>query len=315
MESESELLARHNDKHTLSPSVCGKHIGNLDITQRSSIVTELLFERLKRKGNDIMEILQSTSYDWSEALHIILFRFVCGSHNLVAAERLARMVNSHIVMRENSSLEQIEALLLGSAGLLDIYDNDSYIQRLRQEFEHLATKYGITPLAPSEWQLTGMYIHNHPVLRIAQLAACLNKNNISLNTILNCRTRNDVLSLLNANASPYWVDNFLPGSHPVVSRRIGSFKSDIIGINLVAPIMYAYGTYTNSSEIVSHALALLENIPAESNRYMKEWQHYGVMPFNASESQALLQLSRVYCEPKCCNRCPVSKYINYNRKQ
>lgn len=309
MESSNRELSLHDVTEMLSPSVCAEVIAKFTVTERVTTLSTPLFERLQRKSNDIMGILRSTSNDWNETLYIVLLRFVCGTHNVTAAERLARTVTNRMVMRENSSLEQIEALLLGGAGLLDIYGDDSYVRHLRSEFEHLRAKYDITPLAPSEWQLTGMYIHNHPVLRIAQLAACLNQSSITLHAILDCHKRNDVLNLFSGKASTYWIDNFLPGSHPIVSRRMGSFKSDILGINLVIPMMFAYGTFTNSTDIISRAVELLEDIPAESNRYMKEWQGNGHMPFNAFESQALLQLSKVYCEPKRCCDCPLANHI------
>lgn len=309
MRSDNEQHTTVKPKVELSLSVCARVVSELNFTQRTSIISGPLFERLKRKSNDIMAVLQSTANDWNETLHIMLFRFACGSHNLAAAERLARTATNRIAMRENSSIEQIEALLLGSAGLLDIYGDDDYVVRLRREFDHLAAKYNITPLAPSEWQFSGMYIHNHPVLRLAQLAACIHKSNISLHTILDCYTRTNILDLFSAQASTYWIENFLPGSRPTVSRRIGSFKSDILGINLVIPMMYAYGEYTNSKELISRAVALLESIPAEDNRYMKEWISYGVTPLNAFESQALLQLSKVYCELNRCEECQIAQHI------
>jgi hypothetical protein len=38
-------------------------------------------------------------------------------------------------------------------------------------------------------------------------------------------------------------------------------------------------------------MTLLRALPAEDNRYMKQWARYGITPKNALESQALLEAS------------------------
>ena len=93
------------------------------------------------------------------------------------------------------------------------------------------------------------------------------------------------------------------------TKRIGAFKANIIGINLVAVLQFAYGSYTGSERLRDSALTLLERLPAEDNRYMRAWQAAGVRPRNAFESQALLQLATEYCAARRCAECPVGRRI------
>lgn len=300
---------------------CSQHLGALDPLRRATLLVDLAHERLLRKYNDIEEIRREVADDWAQTLHVMLFRFIGGSHNRTATERLAKIATCHIVMRENSSLRNIEALLLGTSGLLDIYADDDYTTYLRQEFDHLAVKYNIEPMLAGEWQLTGMYLNNHPTLRIAQIAACLHENMITMQSITACQTRKDVYKLFSGKASDYWATNFVPRSKNFeIGRRVGSFKSDIMGINLVVPMMYAYGRYSNSDRLIDRSLQLLERIPAENNRYIATWNSSNYSAKTAFDSQALLQLSKEYCERSRCAECPLARVLIYcsqtrNRKQ
>lgn len=295
-----------------SRGACYRHIASLSAIDYDTLTSHLVGERIMRKYGEIIDIYNRNNGDWSETLHVVLFRFLGGKHNRTATERLAGIVNSRMIMRENSSLAQIEALLLGSAGLLDLYNSDDYINLLRQEFDHMATKYDITPMSHEEWQFSGMYHNNHPTLRIAQIAACLHENKISIPSITSCATRRDVYNLFSGKASEYWMQQVLAtNSINNIAPRIGSFKSDILGINLVAPMMYAYGTYTESQMLLSRAMTLLRNIPAEDNRYTRMWSTHIPTPKSATESQAFIQLSTVYCEARRCDNCPLAKLLTY----
>ena len=102
----------------------------------------------------------------------------------------------------------------------------------------------------------------------------------------------------------------VPGAESDESpKRIGTFKANIIGINLVAVLQFAYGSYTGREALRDSALTLLERLPAEDNRYMRNWRNTGVSIRNAFESQALLQLATEYCPAKRCTECPVGRRI------
>ena len=74
-------------------------------------------------------------------------------------------------------------------------------------------------------------------------------------------------------------------------------------------LQFAYGSYVANDRLRDSALSLLERLPAEDNRYMREWTAAGVKPRNAFESQALLQLATEYCAAQRCAQCPVGRRI------
>lgn len=289
---------------------CYDRILQLNNVEYEAMLTSLYFERLNRKHNDIIEILQRRNLDWNETFYTMLLRVLGGMENRGAMLELSERVSCRMVMRENSSLVTLESLLLGAAGLLDIYHPDDYINRLRLEFDHLSLKYDIIPMLPGEWNLNSYYRANHPTLRIAQLAACLHNRDFNIQTAIACRNSSDIYDFFRGNASEYWINNFLPKSKvKQTTYRIGHLKSDLLGINLIAPMMYTYGNYINSEDIVCRSITLLESITAEFNRYTKPWYNVGIEPRNAFVSQALIQLSKEYCAAKRCEACPLSRHF------
>lgn len=295
---------------------CTERIATLSVLERCQLMTDLAYERMERKQYELLKVLNTTNGDWNQTMHIMLFRYVGGQHNKVAAEILARRATFSDIIRESGSLINIEALLFGAAGLLEILGEDDYTLRLKEEFTHLAAKYRIEPMDVNMWKLKGMYANNHPILRIAQLAACFHRHNITMRSILECRKHRDISQLFSVSVSDYWLGvmrHFTYGSS--VSNRIGSFTSNILGINFVVQMIFAYGHYTHSEELTQRALELLESIPTENNRYTSIWNYYTQVTHNALDSQAIIQLSRQYCECNRCEECPLAKVLRYKRSR
>lgn len=305
-------------KHTIeelkagaSTFACTRHIQELRGVDYESLIIHLACERMKRKYEEVLDIFNHIAgKNWNETFHIMLFRVLGGMDNRQAMIELSQRVTNSMIMRERASIINLEALIIGGSGLLDIYPDDHYVHRLKLEFEHMAAKYNITPMLPGDWNLGSYYRHNHPTLRLAQLAGCFHNAKFDLHTALASSEREHVYDLFSGKASQYWVDNFDVKPHTtIISERIGHVKSDLLGINLIAPMMFSYGNYTQDSDIVANATNLLENIAAEHNRYTKPWYSAGIEPRDAFVSQALLQLSKEYCTPRRCEVCPLARRI------
>lgn len=289
---------------------CCQHISTLDDISLNTLYYKLAIERLERKRRDIMAIFKECGESWSEAFHTMLFGVVGGIDNRRAMQQLARRVTNNMLMRENGSKLNLEAMLLGGSGLLDIYPEDDYISLLRQEFEHLRAKYNIEPMAAGEWQLMGKYPYNHPTLRLTQLCGCFYRSEFTIQGALECTTNKHVYKFFSGETSDYWLHNFIPANDfKLNSYRMGHLKSDLLGINLIAPIMYAYSCYTQNDTTLNNAVRLQESIPAENNKYTKLWTMAGVELRNALESQAIIQLTKEYCYKLRCEACPLCSLL------
>lgn len=293
-----------------SATACGEYIASLDPLHRAELYNALAFERLERKNRDIMSIYRSVGENWNQTFYVMLLRTIGGMNNRRPFEELARRATYAMALRERDSLRKIEALLLGASGLLDLYRDDDYTIALKREFYHLRNKYDIAPLDASAWRLTKIYPHNHPTLRLAQIAAFIYDNELVMNRIVDCRTPDDVHALFRSEASDYWTTHFTPSaSTRQITKRIGRTKSDLLGINLVAQMQFAYGSYTSTELLRDRAITLLERIAPEDNRYIRAWNAYGELAANAFDSQSLLQLSREYCTERRCASCPVAERL------
>ena len=291
-------------------AACGVHIAALVALRRAELYNTLAFERLERKNRDINDIHRSTGENWNQTFYIMLLRTIGGMDNRRPFEELAGRATYAAILRERDSLHKIEALLLGTSGLLDLYRDDEYTIALKREYHHLRNKYSVSPLDASAWNLARIYPHNHPTLRLAQIASFLYDNELVMNRILECRTPDDVYSLFRSEASSYWTTHFIPSAASRrITKRIGRTKSELLGINLVAQMQFAYGSYIGSETLRDRAVTLLERIPPEDNRFTRSWNRYGRLAENAFDSQSLLQLSREYCSRRRCAECPVGARI------
>lgn len=246
--------------------------------------------------------------NWNQTFYVLLFRTIGDVTNRDAFLTLARRVSYRMVLRERASLYAVEAMLIGASGLLDNYRDDAYTRSLKQDFDYFSRKYEIAPMTGAEWNLRDIRPANHPLLRIAQLAAFLASNDFLIDRLVECRTAEEVRRLFSAEASDYWYTHYIPATPTrELPKRIGRTKSDLLGINLVSLIQYAYGAYNGNERLRERAFALLEAIPAEENRFMRRWRLYDLRPANAFQSQALLQLATEYCDRRRCAECPVGR--------
>lgn len=289
---------------------CGGYLAALDGLQRTEICTALIFDRLQRKMRTVETLHGEADGNWNQTFYLLYFRTLGDRRNQEAYLSLARRVPYKVVLRERLAPRAVEAMFFGASGLLTLYPHDAYTLDLARDFEYLAAKYDIEPLDAGVWELDEIRPANHPVLRLAQAAEFFIQDEFVMERAMSCRTEEDIRRLFCIEASDYWRTHHIPGiasdEHP---KRLGAFKANIIGINLVSVLQFAYGSVTGRETLRDSALTLLERLPAEDNRYMRNWRNTGVMIRNAFESQALLQLATEYCPAKRCTECPVGRRI------
>ncbi len=309
MERNEARLVKNLQKGAAAFS-CGWNLQKMDSVHRSEIYVDAAYDRLVRKYDKISEIYASSGQSWNLTFYRMLFRAMDVTGNRAAYERLSEVIDHNVIQRELQSAKSVEALLIGGSGLLANYHDDEYVHSLRNEFFYLARKYNITPMRAADWRLRNIRPYNHPVLRLAQIASLLTQRSFIMNAIVDCRTPEDVERLFGVEASSYWSSHFIPAElSSEIPKRIGREKSNLLGINLVAPLQFAYGTYIDSETLRARALSLLEAIPAENNMYLRRWGSYGVKAANAFESQALLQIGTEYCLRERCAECPIGRRL------
>ena len=284
-------------------------LATTDSLRRTKVVESLLTQRMIRKYHNVLEIWRQANKDWNQVLYTMAAYVLCAPRNSAPAQRLAQVVPYSAVLRERSSRQRVEALLLGASGLLEEEYYDNYVIALQTDFDYLAGKYSIRPLRAGEWATSRNYPQGNPVMRLVQLAALMCKGEFSFDTIVGCRSLDEVAGLLEVEVSDYWQTHLTPqGNKTPIHKRIGRDKVAMMAINMVIPLQMAYADVMKDVALKERAIELLESIPVERNRMVARWSGMGVPCRSAYDSQALVELQSL-CERGACGECPLEKQL------
>ena len=217
---------------------------------------------------------------------------------------------------------QIEALLFGTAGMLDegLFKealSDEYYRDLLREFKILSAKYSLQPIHGWIWKFSRLRPANFPTVRISQLAAMLSVTGGLFSKVIEATDIPELKGLFEVSASDYWDDHFVFGKKSrKMTKNTGSQATDILLINAVIPAIFVYGMSRDRSGIFAKRHYLSSKVlNAEKNIIISEWESAGINAESAFYSQALIQLRNEYCKKRRCLDCRIgSKLISMGRK-
>ncbi|MDY4535760.1 MAG: DUF2851 family protein, partial [Sodaliphilus sp.] len=275
-------------------------------------VEGLAFERLHGKVERIHQLLDSFNGSWEDVCYVTLARNFGFGINNDAFERLARRTPLRLLGKHSDSVLQIEALLFGQAGMLDAQKPgmDSYYNQLCTEYAFLSNKFQLTPMEKESWKLFRIRPQNFPYRRIAMLAQFIEGGFRMMNRILEAEGEKEMRALFEMELSGYWTKHYTFGKpNERATATLSRSSIDIILINTVAPLLYAYGELTGNYEMTDKAIKLLEDLRAESNSIVSHFVAYGIDCPDALTSQALVQLKREYCDARKCIYCKIGHHL------
>lgn len=275
-------------------------------------VEGLAFERLHGKVERIHQLLNSFNGSWEDVCYVTLARNFGFGINNDAFERLARRTPLRLLGKHSDSVLQIEALLFGQAGMLDAQKPgmDSYYNQLCTEYAFLSNKFQLTPMEKESWKLFRIRPQNFPYRRIAMLAQFIEGGFRMMNRILDAEGEKEMRALFEVELSGYWTKHYTFGKpNERATATLSRSSIDIILINTVAPLLYAYGELTGNYEMTDKAIKLLEDLRAESNSIVAHFVAYGIDCPDALTSQALVQLKREYCDARKCIYCKIGHHL------
>jgi len=272
----------------------------------------LMIERLENKTGEIEKRLIENKNNWNETFYQMLARMFGFKVNAVPFELLAKAVPMHILTKHKSNLFQLEALLFGTSGLLnEELIGDEYFIRLREEFSFLYKKYNLKTVEPHLWKFMRLRPVNFPTIRIAQLAQLIRKSQGLFSKIIETDDLPGLKNLFEVKASAYWDSHYRFNKNTTRSqpKELGETSINTLIINVVAPFLFVYGEKQNQEHLKNRALDFLEQLPAEKNSIVKNWESLGIQPRSAFETQALIELKTRYCEQKKCLNCQIGNKL------
>jgi len=291
---------------------CQSDIEAVDSFIIQNWIDKLAIERLGNKSLRIKELLMQNNNSWESAFYQHLAANFGFKLNAMPFELLAKSLPLNYLAKHKNDLSQIEALLFGQAGFLNEPEGDEYYINLRKEYLYLSRKFDLKPMENHLWKFLRSRPGNFPTVRIAQFASLIHKSSALFSKIIETKKIEDLNQLFSAVPSAYWKNHFIFNKESVKKEKnLGKFAADILLINTVVPFLFVYGKAKGIYEIQDRAVELLENIKAENNSIVSQWNKIGIKSLNAYQSQALIQLKNVYCNAKRCLHCPIgNKIIN-----
>ncbi|SFE12243.1 Protein of unknown function [Chitinophaga sp. CF118] len=298
-----ERFIRLRESADLVP--CGKMAARVPYIIWEKWKERLLAERLERKANRLQSWLLCNRYNWEEVCYWAVAESFGLPVNGEAFLQLAQSLPYNLLMRHQQSIFHLEALLFGQAGMLEGNFKDEYPLRLQQEYNYMRHKYQLQPLSGYLWKWLRMRPSSFPTIRIACLAALLQKGSHLFSKILETNDLARFEQLISVQPSLYWQQHYRFDVPARNVRNPGLKAAQSVLINSVLPLLYLYGQEKMKYCYQEKAIDFMNLLPAEENRVIREWGELGVKAKSAQDSQALLQLKNNYCQEKKCLQCAI----------
>lgn len=294
-----------NFNFTKSWIFCENQIQHIDRTILEKWKEELFFQRLQEKAFPIKMLLVESQSDWEAVLFCMLAKNFGLNINGSVFFDLAKSIPFSVIRKEAYEVENLEALFLGGAGLLENDFQETYPKELQNRWNYLKIKYNLNDVRIEQVEFFKHRPDNFPTIRLAQLAMLYHKNQYLFETLVQSVSLEDFYSLFELGTSNYWNTHYVLDKESPKKRKLLS-KSfiDLLIINTVIPMKYLYQHYQQKIDY-QQLLQPLQAVKPEQNIIIDRFKQIGISSNNAFDTQALLQLKKHYCDHKKCMNCSI----------
>lgn len=275
----------------------------------------LFFERLQKKEMLLLKELKDSQNHWES----LLFRMLCKNFGLkVNADSffsIAKSVDFSVVKKCSHDRQDLEALLMGQAGLLEGDNEDWYFKTLKAKYDYLKHKFALKNemvIVPKFFRLRPP---NFPTVRLAQLAMLYFKRDNLFSQVIAIENLEDFYELFNICGSDYWSKHYNFGISSLErKKRITKNFVDLLIINTIIPLKFSY-SQQQGKDVSEEILLLASKISSEENTIVAKFNSLRHISKSAYQSQALLQLKSGYCDANKCLQCAVGNSIIGSEKE
>lgn len=269
----------------------------------------LYFERLQKKEELILKELHDSQNHWES----LLFRMLCKNFGLKVNGdsffSIAKSIDFSVFKKCSQNSQDLEALLMGQAGLLEVDKEDGYFNDLKRNYEYIKHKFNLQNedvINPKYFRLRPP---NFPTIRLAQLAMLYKERTNLFSEINATNNMQDFYKLFNVCASKYWDNHYNFGvSSSNRKKHITKSFIDLLVINTIIPVKFCYARQ-QGWDVSEDILKLASEISSEENSIVNKFNSLKNISRNAYQSQALLQLKNEYCDKNKCLQCSIGNSI------
>ncbi len=291
---------------------CGEFVGGVQNFTLISWLDRMLVEHLENECKDLDFKLKNNQYDWEQAFYQRLMRYFGLKVNNDSFEYLSRILPLNLLLRHRDNDIYIESMMFGCAGFLERDFEEDYPSLLKRDFMMLKSKFGLKVMPLSNWKFLRLRPPNFPTIRIAQLAKIITKNGNMFSKIRDADDIQEIRDLFDIELNSYWDNHFQFDKTSKVERRkiLGKTAVDLIIINAIVPMLFYYGHTHSLESYKEKAVIFLEQIEAEDNLIIRNFQNSGVVLQNAFQTQAILYMYKYYCKRRRCLECRIYSVLS-----
>ncbi|MDY0987230.1 DUF2851 family protein [Flavobacterium sp. CFBP9031] len=297
-----------NYKALVSPKTwiyCERQLKDIDRFVFKNWQERLFFERLERKSKFIAHLLEETNQDWEAVLFCLLAKNFGLNTNGNSFLQISMAIPFSVIRKESFEIENLEALLFGTAGLLEVEKEDVYYKDLKFRYFYLLHKYQIEKTYTEPLQFFKLRPDNFPTIRLSQLVALYHKHQNLFSKIIELKSVDAVYRLLSVSASLYWQNHYqFDKESPKKSKTLSKSFIDLLVINTIIPLQFTYSNIMGES-ISEDLIDFMNEVASEKNVIIDKFNSFGIQSKTAFESQTLLELKNEYCERKSCLKCAI----------
>ncbi len=288
---------------------CQAHIKSVPEITITAFKERLMVERLQEKAAYVATLLKENNQHWEAIFWQMIAKNFGIKINSDAFESIAKSVSLNVLAKHKNQLLQLEALLMGQAGLLENNFVDDYAIMLQKEYRFLRQKYTLVPTHMPVYFLR-MRPANFPTIRLSQLAILVSQSNHLFVHIKEATTIKDIEKMFDVAANDYWHYHYTFDDQTAYKKKtLGKQMVQNIIVNTILPVLYAYGWYNNNELYKIKALQWAAQLLPEKNNITKGFEMLGIANKSAYDSQALIQLKNKYCSEKRCLDCAIGNKI------
>lgn len=318
-------LIQGYDRLVLSqqPIPCAEMIGRVSSRILHNWLDRLAIERIQQKALGLKEELAAEIQDWEQIIWKTIAGSMGGPVNKSAFQLLADQVPFSLVKKYAHKRLELEALLMGAAGLLSTEakpehsdpqhpEHGFYVRRTVWVF--LRHKHALDTIALSPIYTHRMRPQAFPTLRLAQLTALVERFPV-LTDLLTPEGYKQMLDM-QFSASEYWDIHYIFFEESKKQRKsLGRAQKELLMINALLPLSLLYGQAHGRESAAEEVETALLSMQAENNRISRLFTQLELPNQHALHSQAWIQLYKQYCLPRNCLSCHIGQYILFGEKK
>ena len=269
-----------------------------------------VIQRLNRKMQELDEWHQNGKIGFKEVLFQVLSKAFGMKVNQLPFQELAIGIPFNQFIK--ASQKQKMALTFGVGGFLEEeHVKSTYQKELKEEWDFQRYKLKLRAANKHAWKFKGCRPGGFPTQRLAQFASFVHEMN--WDSDIWYLPAKELLSIIQTKllqpADEYWLTHFDFDKEKKAPSNMSSATANTIIVNSVVPFLWWLTEKLSDNSYRERAFEILQLLPPEKNEKINEWKGLGVIPVNALESQALLELTNEFCLKKACLKCAIGNTV------